>query len=32
LEFEVESLLDFRERQVGSSCKKVPEYLVKWLG
>lgn len=32
LEFEAEALLDFRERQVGSSRKKVPEYLVKWLG
>jgi hypothetical protein len=32
LEFEAEALLDYRERQVGRSRQKVPEYLVKWLG
>lgn len=32
LEFEVESLLDYRERKVGGSRRTVPEYLVKWKG
>jgi hypothetical protein len=32
LEFQVEAVLDYRERKVGGSRKTVPEYLVKWLG
>lgn len=32
VEYEVEALLDYRERKVQGTSKKIPEYLVKWMG
>jgi len=32
VEYEVEAILDYRNRKIRNSSRTVPEYLVKWLG